>query len=190
MHRDSASLSSRVALFSTAGTFFSLFTFRFTDTHHTLCTHTGIASRAAAAASHAGSPLQAMFFFSFFLTQSLLTVLQHRHRLDEPTDHSAVGAATRQSTAPPRASTRQGGPRLTPRQLTHRQQTRDEREHDSNERDDDEEHDDDELDDDEHDDEEHDDDEHDDDEHGDDEHDDDEHDNDRGAAAVRATASD
>ena len=32
-HRDSASLSSRVALFSTAGKFFSLFTFCFTDIH-------------------------------------------------------------------------------------------------------------------------------------------------------------
>ena len=74
------------------------------------------------------------FFFFFFFTRFLLTVLQHRHRLDEPT----VGAATRRSTAPPRASTRQGGLRLTPRQLTHRQH---EREHDGNERDDDDEHD-------------------------------------------------
>ena len=52
--------------------FFSLFMFRFTDTHHTLCTHTGIASRGAAAASHAGSPLQATvcFFFFFFSLDS------------------------------------------------------------------------------------------------------------------------
>ena len=59
-------------------------------------------------------------------------MLQHRHRLDESTDHSTVEAAARRSMALPRASTWQGGPRPTPQR---HMQTWDEgeHEHDSNE---------------------------------------------------------
>ena len=110
VHCDSTSPSRR--MFSTPSKFFFSFPSFALLTYLHFCTHTGMVSATAAAASRCAlCPLHSvssfLFFFTFLPTWNVPSVPQNRHRLDNPTDHSAVGAAARQSMVPPRASTRQ-----------------------------------------------------------------------------------